>query len=70
LPVSLDALIESRAAAEPRRPFSAARCGAIVRDIADGLAYLHGLEPPLLPRDLKPANCFFDAAATEVRRAR
>ena len=34
----------------------------IARELCDGLAFLHGHEPPIVHRDLKPANVLFDGS--------
>ena len=66
LPVTLEQLIVARAAAEPRRHFSSTRLLGISAQVGDGLKYLHGLEPPVLHRDLKPGNLFLEAGALEL----
>ena len=65
LPVNLEQLITARAVANPRRHFSAARLLGIGAQVGDGLRYLHGLEPPVLHRDLKPGNLFLEVGALE-----
>ena len=40
--------------------FSEERIRAIARDLAEILAYLHGLMPPVIHRDLKPSNVVVD----------
>lgn len=42
--------------------FKEARIRAIARDLAEILAYLHGLSPPVIHRDLKPSNVVLDDA--------
>ncbi len=34
----------------------------IMRDLADAMAYAHGLTPPIIHRDLKPSNVMLDSA--------
>ena len=78
LPVSLEDLIVKRAAAQgvasteggssstPHgAPFGLAALASVATQLAAALSYLHtGFGgPPLLHRDVKPANVFFEAAA-------
>lgn len=69
LPVTLEHLIAERKADNPRRPFRARRLLAIARDLAAALAYLHGLDPPVLHRDVKPSNLWAPARAAAEDRA-
>ena len=67
LPVSLEELVASRAAATPTpRPFGARYLAGLAWQLADALAHLHGLSPTVLHRDVKPANVFFEARAREA----
>ena len=43
-------------------PLSFARRLRLATDLARGVAFLHGLQPPLIHRDLKPQNCLIDHA--------
>ena len=61
LPTSLETLIDQRA--KSSRPFGVIRLASIATQLASALAHLHSLSPPMLHRDVKPANCFFPAAA-------
>lgn len=73
LPLSrcnLETLIERRKEHLPsRRAFSSLRLLSIALQVAEGLAYLHGLNVPILHRDIKPANCFTTDSMLEMDAA-
>lgn len=63
LPVSLEDIISYRAASSQKRHFAAARLTTLARELASALCYLHCLNPPVLHRDVKPSNVFFEEGA-------
>ena len=65
LPDSLESLIERRAACAPPKPFGVGRLALMASELAEALRHLHGLNPPLLHRDVKPGNIFFEGGADE-----
>ena len=40
------------------------RCVHMIRDIASGLSHMHGLDPPLVHRDIKLSNIMIDGSYT------
>ena len=67
VPVTLLDLIQTRAAAMPRRPFGSVRLAAIAANLAAALDHLHSVcHPPMLHRDVKPLNICFPANAFEA----
>jgi serine/threonine protein kinase len=47
---------------DPAQELSLARCRQFVLDVAQGMAFLHGLSPPKIHRDLKSANLLVTAS--------
>ena len=45
------------------QPWQPGEQSQIAQDMAEGLAYLHGLAPPVLHRDVKPSNVLLVTAA-------
>jgi hypothetical protein len=47
---------------DPAQDLSLTRCRQFVLDVAQGMAFLHGLSPPKIHRDLKSANLLVTAS--------